>query len=348
MQPLHASRRQILTLAGLTLGVGVVDLTGVAAPAYAAPGDEPVLQPIADTPVAVLFGDGAAPAAVPRQLAVRVVRSGGLPVGARIAVTFDPRRYVPLTPAVVTLAGRPVAAERTIVTDPGTGEQTSAITLAEEVPATGDLIVVVGTVHPLLYPYDLERRASAPTARIRRSPRGTESQRPLRPTRPPSFGGPALPWGIEIDAVWGGTTWGENGRYHYPVPVRVRLRSTGPGPAPEAVSFAVSVDPRLVSAVEIASAQLNNRRFGKRISRSGKVRTASVLETVWRAPVRLKPDDVLDVYLNVGTVLPGRELTGLKHPVVALAPCGAAASQRLTGRETLTRSDAVCAAAADG
>jgi hypothetical protein len=349
MQPMHVSRRQILTLAGLTLGAGVVDLAGVTGPAHAAPGGgEPTLQPVADSPVAVLSGDGAAPAAAPRQLAVRVLRTGTLPAGARIAITFDPRRYAPVTPAVITLDGRPVAADKAVVTDTGTGEHTSTITLTEAVAATGDLVAVVGTAHPLLYPYDLVRHPAAPTARIRRSAQTAESQRPLRPARPSSFGGPARPWGIEVDALWGGESWGENDVYHYPVPVRITLRSVGPGPAPGAISFAVSADPRLVSAVEVASAQLNYRPYGKRIRRTGMTRTASVLRTQWRAPLRLVPGDVLDVYLDVATVLPGGQLTGLTHPVVALVASGAAASQRLTGRESRTRADAVCADAADG
>lgn len=353
MQPLRASRRQLLTLAGLTLGVAVVDLAGPAGPASAEPttpaaGDGPVLQPIADTPVAALFGDGSAPVAAPRQLAVRVARSADLPAGTRIAVTFDPHRYVPLTPAVATLAGRPLAAEKTVLTDPGTGQQTSAIILTEDVPARGDLVIVVGTAHPLLYPHDLGRHASTPTADLRETPAGPRSQRPLRPSRPPSYSGPALPWGVEVDAVWGGQRWGDNGRYHYPVPVRVSLRSTGPGPAPESVSFAVALDPRLVSSVEVTSAQLNNRPWRGRIRQSRTSRTASMLEAVWQVPLRLRSGDVLDVYLTVDTVVPRGELAGLKHPVVSLLPSGAEASQRLTGRETLTRTDAICATVADG
>ena len=348
MHTLHVSRRQILTLAGLTLGAGVVDLAGAAGPAAAAPDDAPTLQPIADTPVAVLSGDGTAPAALPRQLAVRVLRTGDLPAGTRIAITFDPRLYAPLTPAVITRDGRPVAAGKAIVTEPRTGEHTSTITLTEAGPATGELIAVVGTAHPLLYPYDLIRRPSTPTARIRRSPIAAESQRPLRPARPSSFGGPARPWGIEVDAVWGGESWGDNGKYHYPVPVRVSLRSVGPGPAPAAVSFAVSVDPRLVTAIEVASAQLNHRPWDKRIRPAATTRTPSVFRVQWRAPLRLAPGDVLDVYLKVATERPARALIGVKHPVVAVVASGDASSQRLTGRETLTRTDAVCGDAADG
>lgn len=348
MHPMHVSRRQILTLAGLTLGAGVVELGGATGAAHADPAAEPTLQPIADTPVAVLSGDGAAPAVAPRQLAVRVVRTGDLPAGARIAITFDPRRYVPLTPAVITLDGRPVAADKAIVVDSGTGEHTSTITLTQPVGATGELIAVVGTAHPLLYPYDLARRIVAPTARIRRTPGATESGRTLRPARPTSFGGPARPWGITLDTVWGGEAWGDNGEFHYPVPMRITLSSVGPGPAPAAVSFAVSVDPRLAAAIEVVSAQLNYRRFGRQIRRTATTRTVSDLRTEWRAPVRLVAGDVLDVYLKVATVVPVGELTGIKHPVVALVASGASASQRLTGRENLTRNDAVCAEAADG
>jgi hypothetical protein len=325
--------------------------SGPAAEAGPAPDGQPTLQPIADTPVAVLCGDGSAPVATPRQLAVRVVRTTDLPAGARVTITFDPRLYTPLTPAVVSYDGKPVRADKTIVTDPGTGLHSSIITLTEPVPATGDLVIAVATAHPLRYPYDLIRRPAAlavPGADIRRTPRDAGSRRQLRATRPPSFGGPAQPWGIELDAVWGGRSWGADGRYHYPVPVRVTLRSMGPGSGPAATPFVLSLDPRVVSAVKVSSVELDRRPFGKGVRQVGTSRTASVHQTSWSVPVRLKPGSVLDVYLDVTTVPPGGPLTGVTYPVLMLAPTAAAASQRLTGKETLSRTDLVCGDTADG
>jgi hypothetical protein len=57
---------------------------------------------------------------------------------------------------------------------------------------------------------------------------------------------------------------------------------------------------------------------------------------------------VLDVYLKMVTVVPDHQLTGVKHPTVAVVASGATTSQRLTGRETLTRTDVVCADVVDG
>ena len=63
---------------------------------------------------------------------------------------------------------------------------------------------------------------------------------------------------------------------------------------------------------------------------------------------RLKPGSVLDVYLDVTTVPSDGPLTGTTYPVLTLAPTAAAASQRLTGKATLTRTDLVCGHTADG
>lgn len=354
MDALYVSRRQVLVLAGVTLGMGAVELAGGAAPAAAAgaaPAGQLTLQPIAGAPVAVLHGDGTTPTAVPRQLAVRVVRTTSLPVGARVAITFDPRLYTPLTSAVVSHEGKPVRADKAIVTDPGTSLRTSTITLTEPVPATGDLVIAVATAHPLRYPHELIRHPStltAPSARIRRTPRDPESQRQLQSGQPPSSGGPAEPWGIELDAVWGGRSWGENGKYHYPVPVRVTLHSVGPGSGPAETPFVLSMDPRVVSAVRAGSVQLDHQPFGKGVRQVGTSRTASVHQTSWSVPVRLKPGSVLDVYLDVTTTSPAGPLTGVTRPVITLALTAAVASQRLTGKETLTRTDLVCGDEADG
>lgn len=348
MNTLPVSRRQVLTLAGLTLGAGVIEFAGMTDPATAAPTDILVLQPIPDEPVGVLSGDGAAPVALPRQLAVQVLRSVDLPAGVQIAITFDPRVYAPLTSAVLVHDGRAVAADRTSVADPGTGLHTTTITLTETVPGIGTLVAVVGTAHPLLYPYDLVRRPPVPTAGVRPDRRASESRWPLQPQRPPSFGGPTRPWGIEVDGVWSPRSWGENGRYRYHVPVRVTLRSVGPAPTPAATSFAVTLDPRLVRSVTVAAARLNHKPYGKRISLVGQGRTGSSYQTRWRVPAGLAPGDVLDLNLTVATTVPAGPLVGVTHPLVAFVPVGEDAGQRYTGRQTLTRTDAVCGEAASG
>lgn len=332
MQNPLVSRRQILTLAGLTLGVGVVAPAG---PAAAAPADDVVLEPVADEPVAVLSGEGGAPAAVPRRLAVRLVRTAGLPAGAQIAITFDPRVHTPLPAAVVLHRGRPVPAATTTAADPATGLHTSTVTLTGAVPADGDLVAVVGAARPLIFPSDLVRRPAAPSARV------ATARRRLEPARPSSFGGPALPWGVEVDGVWAARSWGAGGRYRYYVPVRVSLTGTGPGRGP-AAAFSVTLDPRLAGAVTVASARLGDRPYAGRIRPAGESRTASAYRTRWRAPAGLAAGEVLDVHLTVSTTLPAGPLTGVTHPVVAAVTTGAAAAQRHTGRETLSRTDSVC------
>jgi hypothetical protein len=144
MYRLHVCDGQVLTVAGLVVGVASVDVGGVGGSARAGGA---TLQPVAGPSAGVLTG-GAAPAEVPRRLAVRVLRTGVLPAGTRITVTFDRRLYAPLASAVVTLDREPVAAGHATVTDPDTGEPTSTVTLTGAV-CRGELIVVVGTANPL-------------------------------------------------------------------------------------------------------------------------------------------------------------------------------------------------------
>jgi len=117
------------------------------------------------------------------------------------------------------------------------------------------------------------------------------------------------------------------------------LRGTGPGVAPRPAAFAIAVDPRLVTTVAVGGARLNGGAV-RSVRRAGRARTAAVYETRWTTGVRLGPDDVLDVDLVTGTRTPSGRLETVKHPVVVLTVAGDAA-QRHTGRETLTRSDAV-------
>ncbi|MFC6020236.1 hypothetical protein ACFP2T_29215 [Plantactinospora solaniradicis] len=338
----RVSRRQVLTFAGLTLGVGVIEFAGQPAPVAGAPaGQEPTLEPVGDQPVAVLSGDGAAPAACPRQLAVKVVRDAALPAGAQLTVTFDPRLFVPLSSAVVSLGGRIVAADSAIATDPATGAHTCTVTLADAVPATGDLVAVLATGRPLHYPRDLVRQPSAPTASLRRAGKPDTARRSLQPRRPSAFGGPATPWGIELDGGWGRQTWGENDRFCYYHPLRVTMHSVGPGRAPVPASFAVSVDPQLVREISVASVRLNDKPYKGKTRLTDTTRTDSLYRSSWLVPIRLAPEDVLDVELRVSTLTPSGALTTIKHPVVGLTALGADVAQRLTGKDAFTRADSV-------
>lgn len=90
------TRRQVLVLGGLTLGVGAVTVPGLSGPAWADSAADVVLVPVGASPVAVLPGVGVQPAAFPRQLAVQVKHAGAdLPAGTEVALTYDPRLYSP-------------------------------------------------------------------------------------------------------------------------------------------------------------------------------------------------------------------------------------------------------------
>jgi hypothetical protein len=337
------SRRQVLTFAGLALGVGSIELGGPPTPASAAPTvPQLTLEPVGDHPVAVLSGDSAAPAVCPRQLAIKVVRDGvTLPSGTQLTVTFDPRLFAPVQPAIVTLGGRFVAAASTITTSSTTGLSTCAVTLKQAVPAEGDLVAVMGTAHPLLYPRDLVRRPSDASADMAPTARSARAHRSLQPARPSSFGGPATPWGIELTGGWSRQSWGDSGRFWYYHPVQVTMRSVGPGKVPVPASFAVSVDPRLVRHVAVASVRLNRKPHNGAVRLVGTSRTGSIYQTRWRSSVLLKPGDVLDVRLRVSSLTPSGTLETIKHPVVGLTAMGTDMAQRQTGQNSFTRLDSV-------
>ncbi|MDT0486246.1 hypothetical protein [Streptomyces doebereineriae] len=333
------SRRQVLVLGGLTLGVGAVTVAGPG-PAWAdtaaAAGVE--LVPVGASPVAVLAGVGVQPAAFPRQLAVQVKHAGtDLPAGTQVAISYDPRLYSPLPAAVATVGDRRLRATSTVSTDPRTSVTACTVTLTEALPAGSDPVVVVGTAFPVLYPYDLVAGPAGATAAVHhKNVRPTD--RSLQPGRPHAFGGVATPWGLEVSGVWNRCEWANGKRWYY-YPARITLNSVGPGTAPVAASFSVALDPQVVSDVRIVSARLNNKVHDAGVRLLSDTRTASLFETRWATRVKLKSGDRLDLELAVRTRKPTGDLPTVKHPTVGLINMGDHITQRQTGRTSMSRSD---------
>lgn len=173
MNDSNVTRRHVLVLGGLTLGVGAVTLAGpglawadtAGADDTAAAGVE--LVPVAASPVAVLAKVGHAPAAFPRQLAVQVQHvDTDLPAGTQVAISYEPRIYSPLPSAVATVGTRRLRTTSAVATDPRTLVTTCTITLAEALPAGSNPVVVVGTAFPVLYPHDLVAGPAEATAAV--------------------------------------------------------------------------------------------------------------------------------------------------------------------------------------
>jgi hypothetical protein len=322
---LPMSRRTVLTAAMLSTGAGLFKVSD--------PGL--VLTPVADRPLPVRSPDAAASATCPQQLAVQVVNPGAaVPAGAEVTFAYDARLYAPADPVTVTAGARRLAATSTTGTDPKTGLTTCRISVGEPIPAGATLLVAAGTAHPRRYPYDLVRNPTGTAAAVAPSPRARPARRDLR--RPGRASGPApVPWGIELSGGWARQTWGERNKFVYYRPIRVRLRGTGPGTAPRPASFSIAVDPRLVTSVTTRGARLNGKPVHS-VRLAGSTRE----ETRWNTGVRLSPDDVLEVEVLTETRTPAGPLETIKHPAVVLTVPGDDA-QRLTGSETLTRSDAV-------
>ena len=71
-------------------------------------------------------------------------------------------------------------------------------------------------------------------------------------------------------------------------------------------------------------------------------RTSSLYETRWTTAVEPKAGDRLDLGLKVATWKPPHDLPTIKHPLVRLIDMGSNTTQRQTGRNSTSRSDAVC------
>ncbi|MET8814652.1 hypothetical protein ABZW47_21895 [Streptomyces sp. NPDC004549] len=340
MNDSKVTRRQVLVLGGITLGVAAVTVAGpgTAWAAAAAPADV-TLVPVGASPVVVLPRVGVQPAAFPRQLAVQVRHAGtDLPAGTQVAVAYDPRLYSPLPGAVATAGDRRVRATSAVTTDPKTALTTCTVTFTEALPAGSEPVVVVGTAFPVLYPRDLvvgPVDASAAVGHRHGKPRGRRS---LQPGRPHSFGGVATPWGLEVSGVWNRHAWANGKRWYY-YPARITLDSVGPGTAPMPASFSVALDPQVVSDVKIVSARLNNKAYDAGARLLSVTRTATLFETRWTTRARLKSGDRLDLGLEVRTRKPSGDLPTVKHPTVALIDMGNHVTQRQTGRTSMSRSD---------
>lgn len=337
------SRRQLLTVAGLSLGTAWVDLAD-SSPAHAAPAGDILLEPISDRPVRVLSPDGAAPNAVPRQLAVRIRNDKvALVPGTKLTVTFDQRLYAVMSTPLITLGGRPVASTAVTETDPGTGRSVCTLTLGEQIPVrsagAGDLIALVGTANAHLYPYDLVRTPADTTVDVKAATRSPAARRSLTASRPSSFGAAErAPWGVQVAGGWERISWGPGNRYWYYYPTLVSVTGTGPGRTP-AATFAVTVDPQVVTDIQVVAARLNNKAYPvSRITVEARTATGTHRQVRWRSQARLSENDQLDVELRVATRQPAGALGAITHPIVSTS-MAAGSGARQTGQMSISRAD---------
>ncbi|MEV6928418.1 hypothetical protein AB0M46_28565 [Dactylosporangium sp. NPDC051485] len=328
------SRRQLLTVTGLTIGVGTIGLAD-ASPAAADPAAVPYIRLLGGHPLQVLSPGSAQPTWCPRQLAVEVVRTVALPASTVVTVSFDDRLYAAADPPTVTLDGHSVAATARF-----TGALTCTVTIEPAIPAGGQLLVRIANARAALYPHDLVPQpgvAAATLAARGAAPAGTD----LRPATPDRRAQGTQPWGVELFTGWERHTWGDADEFSYHHPVRISLRGTGPGRAAYPTAFAIGVDPRLVDHVAVAGATLNRRPLPGSVRAAGEIRTAGGYTTRWRTSVMVGIGDVLDVALRVRPLKPAGALPTITHPVVTIWDMGNDVLQRQTGRTSSSRLDSV-------
>ncbi|MBN1174477.1 MAG: hypothetical protein JXA67_20080 [Micromonosporaceae bacterium] len=350
------SRRQLLSLAGLVLGTGIVELAGPAPAAFADPGtgaDQFTLEPIADHPVNVLDSGTAAVAQYPRQLAVRIANSGvELPAGSRLTITFDSQLYVPVESPVVTIGNAPHPTSSTLSKSAETGLTTCAITLDNALPplAAGReaAIALVATAHPLRYPHDLVRRLADPTAEVGATAKSPRASCGMRRQRSATGSGSGRPWGMELSGVWTKHSWGPGNELCYYYPTQITVRAVGPGRATVPAAFTIALDAQVVTAVTVTSLRLNNRPYQGSARQTAISTSGAAHLSQWLLPMSLKAGDVIDIGLAATLTTPDGALPTIKHPVVTLSSTTPDQVQRLTGQTTLTRLDSVWTTAPAG
>jgi len=323
------NRRQLLTAAGLCIGIGAVGLADTA-PAAAASAVRAQLRLLGDRPRLVLSPGAGRPSSQPRLLAVEVLRDATLPAGTVVTVSFDGRLYVAADPPTVTLDGHPLPS-----TSQFSDAMTCAVTIGPAVPADGQLVVHVADARMRLYPNDL----IADPILTAWSVAGTPTD--LRPSGTNSPAPTIQPWGVEMYAAWNRKTWGAAGEFRYHYPTRISVRGTGPGRAPHPASFAVTVDPQLIDHVTIADIRHNRKPLPGGVRPAGDSRTGSGYTTRWRTSALLGAGDVLDIALRVRSRSPHGPLKTITHPVVTVWDMGTDLSQRQTGLTSSSRLDAV-------
>ena len=117
--------------------------------------------------------------------------------------------------------------------------------------------------------------------------------------------------------------------------------SVGPGAAAKAASFAIALDPNVISDVKIGAARLNRKALDADVHLISGTQTSSRFETRWRTSVTLKPGDRLDLDLKVTTRTLTADLPAIKHPLVGLVDMGSHITQRQTGQNSMSRLDSV-------
>ncbi|WP_089099045.1 hypothetical protein [Streptomyces hyaluromycini] len=96
-----------------------------------------------------------------------------------------------------------------------------------------------------------------------------------------------------------------------------------------------------MSDVKVATARLNHKVHDSGVRLLSRARTASLFETHWSTTVKLKSGDRLDLGLEVATRKPAGDLSAIKHPLVGLIDMVNHGTQRQTGQNSMSRTDAV-------
>lgn len=313
-RPGTLSRRVVL--GGLSAGTGLL-LLGPAVHA-AADGTAVSVEPFSGDVAFIPTGDGSL-VGMPHRLGVQLVALEGRDAGLRIWVDFDPRVYeLGAAPSLVTDEGAVLRCRWRVIR-----EGAVQLVVEDALPSAVRCSLVLGRVAIVSFPNDIVPGPKQSVFTIQGEPVTDPGRGRFLGTRGESV------WGLRVGAGWREVRWGSFFRSW--VPDVVTLYSVGPGPVPAGTRVTVQVDSRLVSGI-----QLKGRERYRRVKASQQD-ALRMLSWDLRYPLTVGGFD--SALLEVST----REDAGLighfQPPTVSAAPAGASVGQRITGGESVQRSD---------
>lgn len=213
--------------------------------------------------------------AVPQQLGFSIAnrQSTALPGGLELTLAYDSRVY-DLMEIPLVLDGDGSRSDVVFGASSSDGVTvTQQLSFREPIdPAAGGLgvIVIVGQIKPLAYPYDILRQISEAKLDLSGpSIADVASEAPgqiLDDTRTPQM--PPAPtqtqqqvWGAELKPFWGVKSWDDENADYFPL--KLLVSSVGPGVMPQNREIRIELDSRISVNLIVTQSILNNTTTGK-------------------------------------------------------------------------------------
>jgi hypothetical protein len=258
----------------------------------------------------------------PRMLgAVLTVRTGTLPAGTRIRLTWDPRVYSPQESPVLTKGPQPFNCHQQ---GKPTSKKNTAIVIDQDLEAGEPYVLALGAGRQLRYPHDviddptplkLTLNSSRFTGNREAKPKATSHR--TRNT-----------WGAAISVGWEIVTWGDG--FHTWLPSGIVVRATGPAAIPKGTRVEVRVDRRVFNS-SIVGAKNTHQAPGRA--------HGEALVAIYAIPQRIPAKSLFVIPVEANISTPTGKIASFEAPTVDLIATTGSSWQRLTGAESAARVD---------